>query len=300
MLRSLIGVAVATIALSACNDVMDPQNVLQSNASGGEQNQSGRQPTQEFSTIDLVDLNVTAVGPFRPGLPINIRAVAKANLAAPNAEYDITLLDSDQLDVRAASTHRPLAGGAATLVPGLARQLESVITFARPGYYRVLVRAGSPSNSTGSRFDNGKRVLESSHRILWILVDENGGRLTNGYDITVATAERAPLHGAYGPFVAISGPSQQSSDIDVQSQLADDAVSLACFGILIWTPTSPCPRVMFNWTSGVSLTLPLLSATGRVVALLRTEHSRSRVRCHRGPECVHKSTHLFATHLRKC
>ncbi|MEK7410203.1 MAG: hypothetical protein AAB327_02265, partial [Actinomycetota bacterium] len=44
-------------------------------------------------------------------------------------------------------------------------------------------------------------ILDDATANLWILVDERGGRLTDGYDSTAVPPGVIPLYGSYGPFV---------------------------------------------------------------------------------------------------
>lgn len=44
--------------------------------------------------------------------------------------------------------------------------------------------------------------MPTSHRTLWLLIAEDGGRLTNGFDAQVINEHGLPLKGSYGPFGA--------------------------------------------------------------------------------------------------
>lgn len=43
-------------------------------------------------------------------------------------------------------------------------------------------------------------VTDLSFETLWIVIDEDGGYLTDGFDATVIDSTRIPLYGSYGPF----------------------------------------------------------------------------------------------------
>ncbi|MBI2407596.1 MAG: hypothetical protein HYV19_04770 [Gemmatimonadetes bacterium] len=80
--------------------------------------------------------------------------------------------------------------------------------FARPGYYRVVASArGEREGSVSGRHG---LVAELTFATLWILVDETGGRITEGYDPSAANG-RALMFGAYGPFVSTALPIRERS-----------------------------------------------------------------------------------------
>jgi hypothetical protein len=71
--------------------------------------------------------------------------------------------------------------------------------FNRPGYYRVQVGAQVVLRAPNMRADT--MVMTSATETVWLLVDEGGGRITDGFDPSVVDSMRMPLFGSYGAFV---------------------------------------------------------------------------------------------------
>jgi hypothetical protein len=73
------------------------------------------------------------------------------------------------------------------------------VTFASPGFYRVSAHAVT-SGPTPPVAQGDSVIADVSDETLYILVDENGGRLLDRHDAR-AFEGRLPLFGSYGPFV---------------------------------------------------------------------------------------------------
>jgi hypothetical protein len=82
-------------------------------------------------------------------------------------------------------------------------QTQTSVTFPSAGYYRV----GILASATGGipEIPTDTVIAEETQRTFWIVVDEQGGTLTEGWD-SLALAGRQPKFGAYGPFIAIEAP----------------------------------------------------------------------------------------------
>jgi hypothetical protein len=140
-------------------------------------------------------------GAFRPGVPIAVTVVARGRRQAD--QMDLELVVHDELSPASTPAEQQGRRRAGALQGGMARgaerRLTQAITFASPGYYRVSARAitrgPTPEPAPGDSL-----ILDDNEKILYILVEENGGRLTNGYDRTVI-GNRLPAFGSYGPFL---------------------------------------------------------------------------------------------------
>ena len=146
--------------------------------------------------------------------------------AAKQVRYELVSLDSDSLQFggppRLESKLNEFTGD---LPAGALRSLESILHFDRPGYYRVMARV--VSEAAGREDTRGDTaVLNTASETLYLVVDENGGRLTEGFDPSVPVADRARplLHGSYGPVVPIgsSGSSVGSTDSPSTAALFDE------------------------------------------------------------------------------
>lgn len=219
-------VLLAVLALAGCVDESQTPTFQADPATtvAEVQNDSMR---GEFPAVRRVELDIQARGAFRPGAPIVITANALARLAATDAQLDLVLLDAPGESAR---VRRPAGRGLGAwrgdLAAGGRRQLGATVTFDRPGYYRIGVRAVSRPGAAEDA--NGAMVLGTSFETLYVLVDENGGRLTQGYDPAVAAA-RAPQFGSYGPFQDAAAPAAPATaDLNVS------ALSAAVTGRLVY------------------------------------------------------------------
>lgn len=218
---TVVAVALA-MALAGCTDESSPLGPPD----------PGPAPRPESSQNDLgvtpvvprVDVDFAVNGAFRPGVPITIVIAAQARRQADQVNLELVVHD----EPAAASTPGEKAGWrqAATFQGSLGRgsehRLTQRITFDQPGYYRVSARAISSGPSPELRMGDSL-IINTSYETLYILVDENGGRLTNGFEES-ALQGRLPLYGSYGPFVVnarksgarhsmmpVDGPSRQTS-----------------------------------------------------------------------------------------
>lgn len=193
-------ISLAVLFVTGCAD--DGGDLLTPETARTIPNRSGVSQTEgEFRSIPRVDVEIEAAGPFLPGVPIAVTARATAQRAAVGADIELLVLDPGPRDFATARQPVRLDRTQGDLPAGAARRLEAGVSFAEPGYYRVLARSTAEAPDGGapvSRQDTIVRPLDTA--LLWIVVDEEGGRLTNGYDESVIDAQHLPLYGAYGPF----------------------------------------------------------------------------------------------------
>ncbi|MHB1327708.1 MAG: hypothetical protein ACYC2K_05840, partial [Gemmatimonadales bacterium] len=175
----------------------------------------GPRPRNEFPTIVRVDARLTATGPFLPNRPIVVQAVGSARFDALAVEIDFVLLDDDPEAGRSPTPRTNLLQKwqGSLAAGGETPQLEATLTFPRPGYYRVaaLVR-NMPSESDVRRYRDST-IVDRIQRHLWILVDDDGGRLTRGFDSEAIPVGSVPLYGSYGPFVSAATSAQHLGDL---------------------------------------------------------------------------------------
>jgi hypothetical protein len=180
--------------------------------------------TSVSPVVPRVDVRFEVNGAFRPGVPVNVTAVAWARRQADDMRMELVVHDepSPAGTPAEAAGRRPVGSTQGGLGRGSERRLSQNITFAEPGYYRVSARVVS-SGPTPDVMPGDSLILNTTHETLYILVDENGGRLTAGFD-RAALGARTPLYGSYGPFVPggraaggarsllpVGGPSRQTS-----------------------------------------------------------------------------------------
>jgi hypothetical protein len=193
--RGAAGV-LAALVLAACDDVTG------GNGGGGERpDEAGSsQVTGDLPAVQRIGLNMQATGAFRPGTPVVVTANAAARYGAATVDLDLLVLDDDPTGPRTAAEFRGAMG------QGNQRQVTATLTFAQPGYYRVLAQSrstpapGSPQLTVGDT-----AIIEGTSRVLYLLVTETGGRLTSGYDPSAIPAGRVAMFGGFGPFVGTRG-----------------------------------------------------------------------------------------------
>lgn len=104
----------------------------------------------------------------------------------------MVLLGPDSLQLPGAAGARAVLKQWLGSLPEQAEQrLSAVITFPRPGYYRVRARAVSePAEPTGPA-TRDTVILNASFETLWMVIEEDGGYLTDGFDESVISTPRA-------------------------------------------------------------------------------------------------------------
>jgi hypothetical protein len=167
-------------------------------------NQGGTEQIQsEFPAVPRVALEVTAGGPFLPNRPIPLAGKARARFDAADVRYRLFIMDDDPAAMRGAELKSPqlLGQWQGGLASAQERFVHATLTFPRPGYYRVTATATNQQGPNATRWQADSLILDDVTANLWILVDERGGRLTDGYDSTAVPPGVIPLYGSYGPFV---------------------------------------------------------------------------------------------------
>ena len=203
--------AAAVLLLAACHD----DDVTGASQQPGSRTQELNQDnTGDAPAVRRISLDIRASGAFRPGAPIAITSTARARHDASEVDFTLAVLDDDDAVV-GGGAGRAVGSSRGALARGASRQLAATVTFAQPGYYRVVATTASrpPSGQTNVAGDTA--TIEESSETLYILVDDTGGRLTQGYD-PAAAGGRTTKFGTFGPFVGTrartaAGPSAQLS-----------------------------------------------------------------------------------------
>lgn len=208
----------ATLALSltACSDRADHLGPNTEPPSGSDRVLPQGTRTNEFPAVRRISPSITAQGPFRPRHRIRLQVGVRANLPVTSNIVQVWSLDEEPGVEPTGHGPRRLSHSSAGLPLGSVRRLDPVLTFDRPGYYRVVVRAESKGPLL-AKADTA--VLDNNYELLWILVDEKGGRLTPGFDSTVIDSDHRPLYGSYGPFLP-ARPAPPESRSSVGNQVA--------------------------------------------------------------------------------
>jgi hypothetical protein len=211
----LAALALALVVVSGCS----PDDVaLTAPAPSPQRPVVPGQPSDvvESPTLDRVGVTLTVSGAFRPGLPITVRAHAKANRAASDARIELVVLDADTVPGGDA-TPRSLGTSKRSMARGDEHDFEAQFLLPRAGYYRIV--AITNTTPDGDRIPGDLVILNSNLTTAYLLVDESGGRVSTELDPNVATPTRRPMFGAYGPFVITSSRGATSTRLSESSSL---------------------------------------------------------------------------------
>lgn len=209
MTRSFRRLVLGTIGitlLAACDD-----NPVSRGPSPARPDEPGTAATGDVLATQRLAVELSATGAFRPGTPVVVTATARARHDAADVEYDLMVPDDDgTADARQRGLGRAVGTFRGAMGRGAQRQLTATITFARPGYYRIeAVARNNPLAADPNRAADSV-LIDLAANTLYVLIDEQGGRLTNGYDRS-ALAGRTPANGSFGPFVQGRGGAGSSA-----------------------------------------------------------------------------------------
>jgi hypothetical protein len=147
-------------------------------------------------TTPTYSLDVLTDEEFHPGQPITFTVTATALRRSTSAALNVHSLDHPKDDVDARDGVRELVSWRDNLQRNATRTITGSLVFREPGYYRLSFSIrGQNLEPAGDTI-----VLTGASRTLWLVVDEEGGRLTEGYEEEVTDSTRIPLYGSYGPF----------------------------------------------------------------------------------------------------
>jgi hypothetical protein len=180
------GALLCALTLAACAD--DAPSRLTSPDTGSENvEQAPGLDTHDLQAIPRFTVDLQVHGSMRPGTPVTVTARARANLGTRDAELRIAFPELEVL--RRGNGRFTVPTGvalpaAARRRAGIARGAEErVVATAQlpgPGYYRVVATAQQRSDEP--LVEAGQAVQETVHREMWILVSEDGGRVTDAFD----------------------------------------------------------------------------------------------------------------------
>jgi hypothetical protein len=164
-----------------------------------------------------IGLDVRATGAFRPGAPIVVSSTARGVKSARGVDWELIVLDEEGDNAEVRRVGRSVAQFRGDLSRGAQRQLTATLTFPRAGYYRVLsiARGEGPANEVRTAGDSA--IIDLSSETLYLYVDEQGGRITNGFDPAVESPGRSPQFGAFGPFVSRQPAAQSAARVSASA-----------------------------------------------------------------------------------
>lgn len=194
--RRLVLGTIGITLLAACDD-----SPVARGPEPGRPDEAGTAPTGDVLATPRLEVELGATGAFRPGAPIVVTATARARHDASAVEYDLMVPDDDGMaGARERGQGRSVGSFRGAMGRGAQRQLTATITFSRPGYYRVEAVARNRPTANDPNRASDSVLIDLAAGTLYLLIDEQGGRMTDGYD-PAALAGRKPADGSFGPFV---------------------------------------------------------------------------------------------------
>jgi hypothetical protein len=194
--RRLVLGTIGIALLAACED-----SPVARGPAPARPDEPGTGATGDVLATQRLSVELSATGAFRPGTPVVVTSTARARHDAADVEYDLMVPDDDGMaDARQRGLGRAVGTFRGPMGRGAERQLTATITFARPGYYRVEAIARNAPTATDPNRAADSVLIDLAANTLYVLIDEQGGKLTNGYDPS-ALEGRTPANGSFGPFV---------------------------------------------------------------------------------------------------
>lgn len=225
-----LGVLMLAAVLAGCDDSSPVTPPDPERGPRPEEPAGGFRETSLPPVVPRVGLDFEVTGAFRPGVPIVVNAVARGRRQADQMDLEVVVHDEPS----AAGTPPEAAGRRrvnsvqGALGRGAERRVPQTITFASPGYYRVSARVVSSGPTPEQVAQGDSIILDTNEETLYILVDEKGGRLTDGFD-RAALAGRLPSYGSYGPFRESTRPNRASASAAAGSANASLASAAGTF-----------------------------------------------------------------------
>jgi hypothetical protein len=203
--------------ITGCSD--DPTGVRGDNPAAATRGKRTQQTRDEFVSIRRLEPQLVVEGSLRPGQPLTIRSVTKANRSASKATYELWSLDDEESGAQ--GVPRLLGRWSGSLAKGTKKSLDINTLFPNPGYYRILVRAVGRETVAQAEVDT--TILDENYELAWVLVDDRGGRATRGFDST-AVVNRMPQFGSYGRFMP-SADAKVGTASEIRVSLASATLS---------------------------------------------------------------------------
>lgn len=147
-------------------------------------------PPSSIATRPRFQLDLQAAGAMRPGMPIQLTVTATGLAATPDAEIELVLPEEASARETGWQDYAPIRG---RRIPAAAARrgavgngarttLQHTVTFPEPGLYSVWASARAHDADSIPDVEDGELLLDQAHTVLYLLVDEQGGRVMPGRD----------------------------------------------------------------------------------------------------------------------
>jgi hypothetical protein len=197
--RAALCGAAAAVVTAACDNL--------TSGPGGGREDSLLAP----ASMDRFGVEVRAAGAFRPGEPVQITVVSRANLRTSDAEIRLVL--PEVAAARESSWERPRLPVDRPATPELSERAAMArgqtitrtvsVTVPRPGYYQVVATTAQRSEREDDEPPASGNDQNVAHDEIWLWIAESGGRATDRFDPSLFPAGTWQVPGPLSP---TSGP----------------------------------------------------------------------------------------------
>lgn len=148
------------------------------------------EPPSAAASRPRFQLDLKVVGALRPGLPVQLVLTTTGTAATSVADIEIVLPEVAAAEASSWTDYRPIvdrriptaASRRMSLNVGSSTVVQHTVTFPVPGYYTVVASARARDTDSIPDVVNGEILQDEAHRILYLLVDEQGGRQMDKMD----------------------------------------------------------------------------------------------------------------------
>ncbi len=176
----------AAILVGCTDDPAAP--IASTNGAPGYQAAANLAPQSEFDPRPSFELDVEAVGSFKPGHPVHLTFTATANRPVADGELRVTLPEVasaeesgwDVVVIPVGEDIRPHVRIRRSFAVGDQARERTTLNIPEPGYYHVV--------ATGYRHRSDAApdmLTDVSKRDYWLWIAEQGGKLTATFDTTL-------------------------------------------------------------------------------------------------------------------
>lgn len=176
----------ALVSLSACSDESPS---LPRTGAPADLTATGGAPSS-IATRPRFQLELQAAGSLRPGLPVQLTLTATGLANTADAQIELILPEVASARESGWEDFQPIRNRripAATsrrgaLGMGGRTTIQESVTFPAPGYYSVWASARTRDADSVPDVEDGELLLDEAHAVLYLLIDDRGGRMMTERD----------------------------------------------------------------------------------------------------------------------
>lgn len=178
----------AVLILSGCGD--ESPAILTPEVNARLTRNSQVSTTRDLFAVARFAPELTISGSLKPGDNVEIDWKVRALMTSPDTRISIRLPEIETAKVNGWRHALPKTGPVPAAVDVRRPLQENSSATGRisipvivPGFYRVVLTATSPTSATYT--PSGDHIQNTSHREVWLLINEQGGQVTEQFDPTL-------------------------------------------------------------------------------------------------------------------